>query len=309
MVETINKNNIINKIRSKYITIEIFEHLNQNKLLNIIHYNKKYQKLMNKNLTFYKNEYLKIEVEIFPKENTFGKFINIDEKNTKENLQIYFNDNKEEIEYKSIIQDFNVSKIKIIINNKIKSLSKLFYSCVRIKKINFIKFNRYDIKDMSHMFECCSSLEEINLSKFNTNNVTNMLSMFSGCSSLKELNLSNFNTNNVKTMSWMFNNCSSLKELNLSNFNTNNVTYMTGMFYNCSSLKEINLSNFNTKNVTYMSWMFYRCSSLEELNLSNFNTNKVTNLNNMFDGCSSKLSLICNNDLIKKEYENYLFNK
>ena len=57
MVETINKNNILNKIRSKYIKIKTFEYLNQNRLLNIIHYNKKYQKLMNINLSFYKNEY------------------------------------------------------------------------------------------------------------------------------------------------------------------------------------------------------------------------------------------------------------
>ena len=54
MVETINKNNILNKIRSKYIKIKTFEYLNQNRLLNIIHYNKKYQKLMNINLKTYK---------------------------------------------------------------------------------------------------------------------------------------------------------------------------------------------------------------------------------------------------------------
>ena len=52
-----------------------------------------------------------------------------------------------------------------------------------------------------------------------------------------------------------------------------------------------------------MSWMFKSCSSLKELNLSNFNTNKEINLYNMFKGCSSKLSLICSDDLIKKEYE------
>ena len=68
MVETINKNNILNKIRSKYIKIKTFEYLNQNRLLNIIHYNKKYQKLMNINLKSYKNEYLKIQIEIIPKE-------------------------------------------------------------------------------------------------------------------------------------------------------------------------------------------------------------------------------------------------
>ena len=39
MVETINKNNILNKIRSKYIKIKTFEYLNQNRLLNIINFN------------------------------------------------------------------------------------------------------------------------------------------------------------------------------------------------------------------------------------------------------------------------------
>ena len=33
MVETNNKNNILDKIRSKYVKIKIFEYLNQNKLL------------------------------------------------------------------------------------------------------------------------------------------------------------------------------------------------------------------------------------------------------------------------------------
>ena len=35
------------------------------------------QKMMNINLKFYKNEFSKIEIEIIPKENAFGKFINI----------------------------------------------------------------------------------------------------------------------------------------------------------------------------------------------------------------------------------------
>ena len=51
MAKTSNKfngNNMLIKIRSKYILIKIFENLKENKLLNIIHYNKKYQKLMNK---------------------------------------------------------------------------------------------------------------------------------------------------------------------------------------------------------------------------------------------------------------------
>ena len=105
MAETINKNNNLNKIRSKYIVMKIFEHLNQTRLLNIIHYNKKYQKLMNINLKFYKNEYLKIEIEIIPKENTFGQFINISKKNIRQNYHICFNDNEKEIESESITKE------------------------------------------------------------------------------------------------------------------------------------------------------------------------------------------------------------
>ena len=119
-----SKKQILKKIRSKYIVITIFENLGQKKLLNIINYNKKYQKLMNINLKDYKNEFSKIEIEIIPKENTYGDFIKV-----SKNTQIYFNDNKEEIKRNFITKDDDVAKIKIIINNKIKSLSRLFYDC------------------------------------------------------------------------------------------------------------------------------------------------------------------------------------
>ena len=155
-----NKNDILKKIKSKYIIMRIFENLKQIKLLDIIHYNKKYQKLMNIKLKDYKNEFLNIEIEVIPKENTYGKFINLN----KKSVLIYFNDNNEEIKTKAITTDNRVEKIKIILNHKIKSLSKLFYCCDCIKKINFIKFKRDDIKDMSHMFHKCSSLKELNLS-------------------------------------------------------------------------------------------------------------------------------------------------
>ena len=161
-----NKNDILKKIKSKYIVMRIFENLKQIKLFDIIHYNKKYQKLMNIKLKDYKNEFLSIEIEVIPKENEYGKFINLN----KKSVLIYFNDNNEEIKKREITKDDKVSKIKIILNHKIKSLSKLFYYCRCIKIINFIKFKRDDIKDMSYMFYGCSSLEELNLSNFNTNN-------------------------------------------------------------------------------------------------------------------------------------------
>ena len=233
---SINQNNMLVKIRSKYIVIKIFENLKENRLLKLIHYNKKYQKLMDKKIIDYKIIFSKIEIEIIPKENTYDKFINISNKNIQSNYLIYFNDNKEEIKRKYITKEDCVTKIKIIINHKITSLSGLFSDCKCIKIINFTKFNKDNINNMSYMFFDCLSLEALNLSNFNTNKVTNMRSIFSGCSSLKELNLSNFNTNNVTDMSWMFSDCSSLQVLNLSNFSANNATDLNEMFNNCSSL-------------------------------------------------------------------------
>ena len=148
----LNKNDNLKRIKSKYIVMRIFENLKQNKLLDIIHYNKKYQKLMNIKLKDYKNEFLNIEIEIIPKENTYGKFINFQNKN----IHIYFNVNNEEIKKKKITKDDKVEKIKIILNHKIKSLSRLFRDCKCIKKINFIKFNRGDIKNMSDMLSGCT---------------------------------------------------------------------------------------------------------------------------------------------------------
>ena len=73
-----------------------------------------------------------------------------------------------------------MSKIKIIIDEDIKSLHKLFNECKCIKKINFIKFNKNNIHDMSFMFFECRSLKELNLNNFNTINVTDMSWMFCG---------------------------------------------------------------------------------------------------------------------------------
>ena len=228
-------NNVLIKVTSKYIVIKIFGILKQHRLLDLIHYNKKYQKLMNKNIVDYKKEFSKIEIGIIPKENEYGKFINLYNKSMKSNIEIYFNNSKKETKSETITKNDNVTKIKIIINHKLKSLFRLFSGCTCIKKINFIKFNKDDIKNMSYMFNKCSNLEEINFSNFNTNNVLNMGGMFDDCSSLKELNLSNFDTKNVLYMYHMFKGCSSLKELNLSNFNNNSIKSTYYMFKGCSS--------------------------------------------------------------------------
>ena len=230
-----SSNNALKKIRSKYIITKVFDNLNENKLLNIIHYNKIYQKMMKIKLKDYKNQFSKIEIEIIPEKNIYDNFINVANKIIKENVHIYFNNDKEEIKRSLITKDDNVTKIKIIINHKIKSLSKFFQDCKCIKKLNFIKFNKDDIIDMNMMFYGCSSLKELNLSNFNTNNVTDMSGLFKGCSSLKKLDISNFNTNNVTDLNSMFKGCSSLKILDLFNFKANNTINISSMFEGCSS--------------------------------------------------------------------------
>ena len=51
------KDGILKKVKSKYIIMKIFENLKQNRLLDIIHYNKNYQKLMNKKIFDYQKAF------------------------------------------------------------------------------------------------------------------------------------------------------------------------------------------------------------------------------------------------------------
>ena len=257
MTETnsnINSNFLLNNVKCKYIIEKIFENVEMNKFLNIIRYNKILQKRLDKNINDYKNQ-IKIEIEIFPKENHYGKFININ--CCREYYHIYFNDNEKEEKNNHITMLDNARKIKVIIDFEVKSFNGLFQDCQCVKKINFIKFNRSDITDMGYMFSRCWSLEEINFNHFKSNKVNNMKYMFSECSSMKELNLSNFNTEKVINMEHMFFRCDSLKILDISKFNTYNVKNMSFMFNVCSSLENLVLSNFKTNNVTDMSYMFF----------------------------------------------------
>ena len=77
--------------------------------------------------------------------NKYGKFINSNEED-KKYFSIYFNDNKKkEIENTSLYKDDNVSKISIIIDYQVKSLSELFYNCECIESIKFKKFYRNNV--------------------------------------------------------------------------------------------------------------------------------------------------------------------
>ena len=175
--ESAKPNPIIDNIKSRYILSKIYNNMTKKKKLKIVKYNKKIQNRLNLSVNDYE-EYCKIEIEIIPIKDKYGKFINI-KKNDKLYYHIYFNDNKEEIKNKYEIKEGDkVKKIKIIIDYQIKSFEKLFFWCGCVESINFKKFYRNNINDMSYMFCGCSSLKKLNISNFNTNNVTNMNSMF-----------------------------------------------------------------------------------------------------------------------------------
>ena len=200
--KNIHKGNTLMKVRSKYILKQILDNVNKYKLLKIIRYNKNLKKKLDITNKDYFLEYSKIEIDIIPMHILFGNynFINVNEK-YKSHYHIYFNDDlSKEINKYSINKDDDAFKIKIIIDNEVKSLSNLFKDCNCFKSINFIRFKREDIKYMNGMFKGCTLLKELNLSKFNTNNVTNMSSMFKQCISLENLNLSNINTKKVTNM-------------------------------------------------------------------------------------------------------------
>ena len=180
---------LFDKIRSIFILQNILGILTRKKLLEIIKYNNKIQRILYINFETYKEyseKYSLIELEIIPINDKYEEFININEKN-KEYYHIYFDDNKNEIKRNKLIEGDKVKKIIIKIEHQIKSFFSLFYKCHNIKSMNFKKFYRNNIVSMECMFNDCSSLKEIKFSCFNTENVTNMDGMFIGCSSLKKL--------------------------------------------------------------------------------------------------------------------------
>ena len=251
--------NHLKNIKSVYIFKKIIGNIPFNKALNIIRYNKHFQKKLNINI----DDFLKCSVviiELIPFKNKYGQFINIANKEQRCFYHIYFNNNQDEIQRTNITEKDEVNKIRIIINYQVTSFYQLFSYCECIESINFISFQRKNITNMSFMFYKCSSLKEINFSNFITDNVDDMRCMFYECSSLKELNLSKFNTENVKNMSYMFSGCSSLKKLNVDNFDTELVTNMTEMFSGCSSLIQLDISNFTIEDECNIDSMFKKCS-------------------------------------------------
>jgi len=295
-LEQIKSKNILRNINSVYILQILFDHLQKEKLLEIIRYNKKTQTRLNLTLKDYKDFselYSPIVIELIPHKNKYGNFINILYKEDESYFHIYFDDDKDEVKGNHLNEIDKVSKIKIIIDYQIKSFYQLFFRCKCIKSINFQKFHRNNINNMSCLFYGCSSLNELNIDNLKTDNVIDMSFMFAYCSSLKELNISSFNTNNITDMSFMFYKCSSLQILILSKGNIDdNIIYKSYMFFKSLSKKGMNISNINNNN-NKKSGMNYLLDNdsiyLKEEKNNNLKNCNLINISDMFLDCSNEL--------------------
>ena len=272
------------KIKSKFILSKIFGHFKK-KSLKIIKYNKNVQTRLDITIDDFK-EISQTKIIVIPCENKFGKFINIFNKKLEKYYHIYFNDNKEEIKRYYLTKNDNVTKIKIIIEYQVESLSGLFFNCSCIQSIDFIKSHGNNINNIKCMFASCRSLKKINF-YFKSKNLYDMSYIFSECSLLEELNISKFDTDKFIKFEQIFYKCPNLKILTISNFNNNSLTDIKPLFSECGSLEKLNITNFNINNVIDLSFMFNKFSSLKEIYISNFNANNVAKMNNMFNECFS----------------------
>ena len=96
--ESAKPNPILESLKSDYFLQKLYDNMTKKKKLEIVKYNKRIQNRINLSVNDYK-ECCKIEIEIIPIKDKYGKFININE-NNKLYYHIYFNDDKEEIKNK-----------------------------------------------------------------------------------------------------------------------------------------------------------------------------------------------------------------
>ena len=119
-----NLDNQLTIIKSNYFLQKLFDYVPERTSLEIIRFNITTQKRLNININNYKKcaeIYSPIEIEIVPRKNKIGQFINIKDKKDEKYYHIYFNDNKEEIKKTELNKEDTISKINIRIDYQIKS--------------------------------------------------------------------------------------------------------------------------------------------------------------------------------------------
>lgn len=174
------------------------------------------------------------------------KLPNITIANNVTSLESAFNDEKIE----------EIGKI-ISAGSNVTSLSRMFYSCGKLKTVDFSNFNSSNVTSTDNMFCWCEKLENVNFDNFDTIKVTNMADMFRNCYVLTQLNLSSFYTPNLTTSSQMFGWCEKLQKIDIRNMTFDNVTSYTDMFTGIPSNCEIIV-----KDDTQKTWITSKFSNL-----------------------------------------------
>lgn len=307
--KTEKKTNSLQKIKSKYILQQIFNHFSIKYKLFIIKYNKKTQDRCGININDYidySNKNFPFEIVILRHQKYSGKIVNINN-GQENNYKIYFNNNPKPYERNYIFEyEKYIKKIRILIRSNITSFKYLFLDCPVLKEVLIKKMYNNNITDMSCMFAYCKNLEAIYFDSANTENVTDMSNMFYNCFNLVHVDLSRINTTKVTFMKGMFYNCISLRVLFIDNFDISNTRNFNSMFQYCKNLDIITINGLHFKNkfdFTYNN-MFYGCKpQLLDCRYEKINIIWYSYLN---------LDLICrsaiwnDNDILRERLENIL---
>ena len=148
-------------------------------------------------------------------------------------------------QYFGFNSDINIVELQW--NNQPKC-QNMFQYMEKLKTIDLSDFDSTGITDMSKMFYFCQNLEKINFGNyFNTESVESMHEMFYGCEKVKTLDLSMFKTLSLKNMRDMFFKMKSLVSLDLSNFNISSVTNFQNLIYDSNDLVYLNMRSFEEK--------------------------------------------------------------
>ena len=194
---------------------------------------------------------------------------------------------------------------KIVFN---KECNRMFYLSRKNKTLKNIDFgnNIIDtskIKNMSDMFSSNLKLTNLDVSEFDTSNVINMSCVFNSCRSITSLDLSSWNTSNVTYMYGLFSDCPALTSIK-QNFDTINVENMSYMFCG-TSLKEIDIENFETPKLTNIEHMFRSNYKLVKVNYKNLDKSKIENASYLFANCNKLVNILETNDK-NKQFSNKL---
>ena len=155
---------MLGQIKSSFIFKKIIKYIPERIYLKVINHNKFIQKKLNISIDIYIRYFNQIEIEIIVDNNKLyrktNKFININDEKDEPFYHIYLNDFKKEVKRNHLIKNEIVTKIKVLIDVEVKSLTKIFNECYCVKEIKFIKFNITDFTDYSCMFYYCEKLNK-----------------------------------------------------------------------------------------------------------------------------------------------------